>query len=59
MFVVACIFLPHPIIVAIVMTQVLMIVTGVFGFMGFWHLKISPITMISLIMGVGFSVDFW
>ncbi|XP_012938836.1 patched domain-containing protein 3 [Aplysia californica] len=58
MFVVTCIFLPHPMIVALVMIQVVMIVTGVFGFMGLWGLSLSSITMIQLIMSVGFSVDF-
>ena len=59
MCLVACIFLPEPTMVAVVMVQVAMIITGVFGFMGYWGLTLSPVTMICLIMAVGFSVDFW
>ncbi|XP_059176699.1 patched domain-containing protein 3-like [Physella acuta] len=58
MFLVTCIFLPHPLIVVIVMVQVVMIVTGIFGFMALWGLTLSSVTMIHLIMSVGFSVDF-
>ncbi|XP_012938856.1 patched domain-containing protein 3 [Aplysia californica] len=58
MFVVTCLFLPHPIIVTVVMGQVLMIVIGVFGYMSIWGLSLSSITMIQIIMSVGFSVDF-
>ncbi|CAL1542954.1 unnamed protein product [Lymnaea stagnalis] len=58
MFVATCIFLPHPLIVVLVMVQILMIVTGIFGFMAIWGLTLSSVTMIHLIMSVGFSVDF-
>ncbi|XP_055886577.1 patched domain-containing protein 3-like isoform X2 [Biomphalaria glabrata] len=58
MFVVTCIFIPQPMIVVIVMVQVVMIVTGIFGFMAHWGLTLSSVTMIHLIMSVGFSVDF-
>ncbi|KAH9515398.1 hypothetical protein Btru_014364, partial [Bulinus truncatus] len=58
MFVVTCFFIPQPVIVAIVMIQVIMIVVGIFGFMAHWGLTLSSITMIHLIMSVGFSVDF-
>ncbi|XP_055884884.1 patched domain-containing protein 3-like isoform X1 [Biomphalaria glabrata] len=58
MFVVTCVFIPQPMIVVIVMVQVVMIVTGIFGFMAHWGLTLSSVTMIHLIMSVGFSVDF-
>ncbi|BFY99214.1 hypothetical protein BsWGS_02254 [Bradybaena similaris] len=58
MLFVTSIFLPHPVIVLIVMIQLMMIITGVFGFMAHWGLTLSAITMIELVMSVGFSVDF-
>ncbi|CAG5117284.1 unnamed protein product [Candidula unifasciata] len=58
MFVATCIFLPHPLMVILVIVQVFMIVVGIFGFMAHWGLTLSSITMIELIMSVGFSVDF-
>ncbi|CAG5117286.1 unnamed protein product, partial [Candidula unifasciata] len=58
MFVVTAIFLPHPLMVILVTVQMFMIVLGIFGFMAHWDLTLSSITMIELIMSVGFSVDF-
>ncbi|CAG5115926.1 unnamed protein product, partial [Candidula unifasciata] len=58
MLIATSIFLPHPLMVMLVMIQVVMIVVGVFGFMGIWDLTLSSVTMIHLIMSVGFSVDF-
>ncbi|GFN74615.1 patched domain-containing protein 3 [Plakobranchus ocellatus] len=58
MLVVTIVFLPNPVIVALVMLQVVMILVGVFGFMAHWNLTLSSVTMIHLIMSVGFSVDF-
>ncbi|GFR62703.1 patched domain-containing protein 3 [Elysia marginata] len=59
MLVVTIVFLPQPVIVGLVMFQVIMILVGVFGFMAFWDLTLSSVTMVLLIMSVGFSVDFW
>ncbi|KAK3767199.1 hypothetical protein RRG08_018069 [Elysia crispata] len=58
MLVVTIVFLPQPVIVGLVMFQVIMILVGVFGFMAHWDLTLSSVTMIHLIMSVGFSVDF-
>ncbi|BFZ24035.1 hypothetical protein BsWGS_27076 [Bradybaena similaris] len=58
MFVITCIFLPHPLMVILVTVQLFMIVVGIFGFMALWGLTLSSITMIEIIMSVGFSVDF-
>ncbi|XP_071092905.1 patched domain-containing protein 3-like [Haliotis cracherodii] len=58
MVVVTAILLPHPVIVAVVLFNILMILLGIFGFMAIWDLSLSAITMIHLVMSVGFSVDF-
>lgn len=58
MFFITVIFMPHPLMVCIVMVTLVSILTGVFGFMYIWDLTLSSITMIHLVMSVGFSVDF-
>ncbi|XP_050412890.1 patched domain-containing protein 3 [Patella vulgata] len=58
MLVITIIFMPHPIMVALVTLNLISILVGIFGFLYFWDLTLSSITMIHLIMSVGFSVDF-
>ncbi|KAL8610616.1 hypothetical protein ACOMHN_006335 [Nucella lapillus] len=58
MAVVTFLFLPHPLMVLLVMLTIVMILTGIFGFLYYWNLTLSSITMIHLVMSVGFSVDF-
>nr|KAG5702436.1 hypothetical protein BaRGS_027523 [Batillaria attramentaria] len=58
MFVVTFIFLPHLLMVTLVTLTVVMILVGIFGFMYYWDISLSSVTMIHLVMSVGFSVDF-
>jgi len=58
MVIITTIFMPHPLLVFFVALTMLMILIGVFGFMYFWGLTLSSVTMIHLIMSIGFSVDF-
>ena len=58
MLIVTSIFLPNAIIIVTVMSQVVMIVIGIFGWMGILGIPLSSVTMITLLMAVGFSVDF-
>lgn len=51
-------FMPDVRVVLIVCVTLVCILVGIFGFMHFWDLTLSSITMIHLVMGVGFSVDF-
>ena len=57
-FVITALFMPNPILLIYVVITMAMIITGVVGFMKHWDLTLSSITMIHLIMSVGFSVDF-
>ncbi|XP_033752702.1 patched domain-containing protein 3-like [Pecten maximus] len=57
-FVVTALFMPSPLLIIYVTVSMVMIMTGIFGFMYFWDLTLSSITMIHVIMSVGFSVDF-
>lgn len=58
MMVVTAIFMPNVFLVALVTVTLVVILLGIVGFMYFWDLTLSSITMIDLIMTVGFSVDF-
>ena len=57
-FLVTAFFMPHPILLLFVVITMAMIMVGIVGFMHFWNLTLSSVTMIHLIMSVGFSVDF-
>ncbi|OWF50767.1 patched domain-containing protein 3-like [Mizuhopecten yessoensis] len=57
-FVVACVLMPNPFLILCITISLASIITGVLGFMHFWGLSLSSITMIHVIMSVGFSVDF-
>lgn len=56
--VITFIFMPKFLVVLIVALTVISIIIGIFGFMYYWDLTLSSITMIHLVMSVGFSVDF-
>ncbi|XP_070196540.1 patched domain-containing protein 3-like [Littorina saxatilis] len=56
--VITALFLQHVLMVFLVTLTIVMIITGIFGFMYFWDITLSSITMIHLVMSVGFSVDF-
>ncbi|XP_062588601.1 patched domain-containing protein 3-like [Saccostrea cucullata] len=58
MLFVTFIFVPDLRVVSIVCITLISILAGIFGFMFYWDLTLSSITMIHLVMSVGFSVDF-
>lgn len=58
MLLVALFLLPHPLAVLWVTASIISICTGVVGFMTFWDVSLDSISMINLIMCIGFSVDF-
>ncbi|XP_069116341.1 patched domain-containing protein 3-like [Argopecten irradians] len=58
MFVVTLIFMPHPLLLACVTATMVLISAGILGFMYYWELTLNAITMINIIMSIGFSVDF-
>ena len=57
-FIVTCLFMPHPLLIFYVTVAVFMIMIGVFGFLFYVDVALSAITMVHLIMSIGFSVDF-
>ena len=58
MSVVILIFIPNKICVIWVIFSVVSVEVGVLGMMSFWKINLDVISMIVLIMGIGFSVDF-
>lgn len=58
MICITVIFMPHPLMVWVVFLTMVSILLGIFGFMYYWDLTLSSITMIHLVMSIGFSVDF-
>lgn len=57
-FLVTCLFMPHPVLITFVTLAVTMIMLGVFGYLIYLDVALSSITMIHLIMSIGFSIDF-
>ncbi|OWF43457.1 patched domain-containing protein 3-like [Mizuhopecten yessoensis] len=57
-FIITCLFMPSPKIILFVTVSMASIILGLVGFMHHWGLSLSSITMIHVIMSVGFSVDF-
>ncbi|XP_037089285.1 patched domain-containing protein 3-like [Pollicipes pollicipes] len=58
MCVVSLIFIPNPICSLWVAFSILSIEIGVIGYMTLWDVNLDSISMINLIMCIGFSVDF-
>ncbi|XP_070195831.1 patched domain-containing protein 3-like [Littorina saxatilis] len=58
MVVVCSFLLPHPFMVALTTLNIMMITVNIFGFMYFLDITLSSVTMIHLVMSVGFAVDF-
>ena len=58
MFVVSLVLIPHPVCSVWVTASIVSICTGVIGYMTWWGVNIDTISMINIIMCIGFSVDF-
>ncbi|KAL5013070.1 hypothetical protein ScPMuIL_011621 [Solemya velum] len=50
--------IPHPLMVVLVTFSVSSIMVGLIGFMQLWGLTLSSITMVDIIMCIGFSIDY-
>ncbi|XP_071131036.1 patched domain-containing protein 3-like [Mytilus edulis] len=57
-FVVTSVFLPLPVMILFITITVILIMVSILGFMHFWGLTLSSVTMIHIIMCIGFCVDF-
>ena len=58
MFVVSLVLIPHPVCSLWVTFSIVSIGTGVIGYMTWWDVNLDSISMINIIICIGFSVDF-
>ena len=58
MFVVSLLLIPHPVCSLWVTFSIVSICTGVIGYMTWWGVNLDTISMINIIMCIGFCVDF-
>ena len=58
MFVVSLLLIPHPVCSLWVTFSIVSISTGVIGYMTWWGVNLDSISMISIIICIGFCVDF-
>ncbi|XP_072507912.1 patched domain-containing protein 3-like [Notamacropus eugenii] len=58
MLVVSLLFIPNPLCSLWVTFAISSVIVGVAGFMSYWNVNLDSISMINLIICIGFSVDF-
>lgn len=58
MLLVAIVLIPSPLVALVITLCVVSIETGVVGFMSLWEVHLDSISMIHIILCIGFSVDF-
>uniref|UniRef100_A0A7E4W7I1 SSD domain-containing protein n=1 Tax=Panagrellus redivivus TaxID=6233 RepID=A0A7E4W7I1_PANRE len=58
MVVIALLFIPNPICTFWITVAIITIDLGVIGFLSLWGVKLDPISMITLILSIGFSIEF-
>ncbi|XP_066108957.1 patched domain-containing protein 3-like [Saccopteryx bilineata] len=58
MFIVSLLLIPHPMCAFWVTFAIASVIVGVTGFMAFWKVNLDSISMINLVICIGFSFDF-
>ncbi|XP_016281816.2 patched domain-containing protein 3 [Monodelphis domestica] len=58
MLVISLLFIPNPLCSLWVTFAIASVIVGVAGFMSYWNVNLDSISMINLIICIGFSVDF-
>ncbi|XP_004693003.1 PREDICTED: patched domain-containing protein 3 [Condylura cristata] len=58
MFIVSLLLIPHPMCSLWVTFAIASVIVGVTGFMGFWHVNLDSVSMMNLVICIGFSFDF-
>uniref|UniRef100_A0A8C6DCG6 Patched domain-containing protein 3 n=1 Tax=Moschus moschiferus TaxID=68415 RepID=A0A8C6DCG6_MOSMO len=58
MFIVSLLLIPHPLCSLWVTFAIASVIVGVTGFMAFWNANLDSISMINLVICIGFSFDF-
>ena len=58
MFMISLWLIPHPLCSLWVTFAIASVIVGVTGFMAFWNVNLDSISMINLVICIGFSFDF-
>ncbi|XP_072024915.1 patched domain-containing protein 3-like [Amphiura filiformis] len=58
MFVISLLLIPHPVCCTIVTISLVSTIIGILGYMSIWNISLDVISMLSLILALGFSVDY-
>lgn len=58
MILIALVLIPHPMCSLWVAVVIISVDTGVIGFMTLWGISLDTVSMITIIMSIGFAVDF-
>ncbi|XP_074126825.1 patched domain-containing protein 3 [Sminthopsis crassicaudata] len=58
MLIISLLFIPNPLCSLWVTFAIASVIVGVAGFMAYWNVNLDSISMINLIICIGFSVDF-
>ncbi|ETN81458.1 patched family protein [Necator americanus] len=58
MVVISLIFIPNPLCAVWITIAIVTIDVGVIGFLSLWSVKLDPIFMITIILSIGFSIEF-
>ncbi|GMT13603.1 hypothetical protein PFISCL1PPCAC_4900 [Pristionchus fissidentatus] len=58
MVIIALAFIPNPLCTLWITVAIVTIDVGVIGFLSLWSVKLDPISMITIIMSIGFSIEF-
>lgn len=58
MLIVSLLLIPHPVCSLWVTFAIASVIVGVTGFMAFWNVNLDSISMINLVICIGFSFDF-
>ena len=58
MFIVSLLLIPHPLRSLWATFAIASVIMGLLGFMAFWNVNLDSISMINLVICIGFSFDF-
>ncbi|VDM67213.1 unnamed protein product [Strongylus vulgaris] len=58
MIIISLLFIPNPLCAVWITIAIITIDIGVIGFLSLWGVKLDPIFMITIILSIGFSIEF-
>ncbi|CAJ0937600.1 unnamed protein product, partial [Mesorhabditis belari] len=58
MVIISLLFIPNPLCTLWITIAIITIDIGVIGLLSLWYVKLDPISMVTIIMSIGFSIEF-